>query len=115
MIQSCTTHVTHTSLICLLVWLDGAHVSLTLSCLSLLLGRCFTVWVGEVWERSVHVCAGRVCMCVGGREHDDIIFIAEGGLKIMSCALGVWPWGGCECEGVAMGGCECEGVAMGRV
>ena len=54
-------------------------------------------------------------MCVGGRAHDDIIFIAEGGLKMMPCALGVWPWGGCECEGVNVrvcpwGGCECEDV-----
>ena len=41
-------------------------------------------------------------MCAA-RAH-DIIFIAEGEIKIMSSyALGMWPWGGYECEGVAMG------------
>ena len=47
------------------------------------------------------MCVQGGCACVW--EEECIIFIAEGGLKIMSCALGVWPWGGCECEGVAMG------------
>ena len=59
-----------------------------------------------MWGKSVHV----GCACVW---EEDIIFIAEGGLKMMSLcswcvAMGrvnvrAWPWEGCECEGVAMG------------